>query len=114
MLRLATLTIRNFRSIYDETFMLPPLAAFVGKNDAGKSNIIEAIDILLEGSKDSVSVSDFYDAIDVCVINRHQLHSGHAPRGKSRGVGTPPATCHRLAEGGRLRDGRGAPPGVFA
>jgi predicted ATP-dependent endonuclease of OLD family len=62
MLRLAKLTIKNFRSIYSESFVLPSSATFVGKNDAGKSNIIEAIDVLLEGSKDSVTTSDFYDS----------------------------------------------------
>lgn len=61
MLKLANMTIKNFRSIREETFVLPSLAVLIGKNDAGKSNVLEAIDILLEGSKDSVTVSDFYD-----------------------------------------------------
>src|SRR5437773_2989638 len=71
MLKLAKLTINNFRSIRDESFLLPALAVFIGRNDAGKSNVIEAVDILLEGSKDSVTTSDFYDVGAAIVIEAH-------------------------------------------
>src|SRR5262249_32169787 len=61
MLKLTKLTIKNYRSIREESFILPALAVLIGKNDAGKSNALEAIDILIEGSKDSVAPTDFYD-----------------------------------------------------
>ncbi len=52
---------KNFRSIQDERFVLPDLTVLVGKNDVGKSNLLEAVKILLEGTAASVEQEDFYD-----------------------------------------------------
>jgi len=62
MLRIREIFIRNFRSICEETFHLPALTILVGKNDVGKSNLLEALKILLEGTATSVDSEDFYDA----------------------------------------------------
>ncbi len=62
MLRLKEIHIRNFRSIYDEKFDLPAFTILVGKNNVGKSNLLEAIRILLEGTGKDIKESDFYDS----------------------------------------------------
>jgi putative ATP-dependent endonuclease of the OLD family len=61
MLRIREIHITNFRSILDERFRLPALTVLVGKNDVGKSNLLGAIQILLEGTAGSVKPEDFYD-----------------------------------------------------
>jgi predicted ATP-dependent endonuclease of OLD family len=62
MLRFREIHVKNFRSIHDETFRLPALTILVGKNDVGKSNLLESLKILLEGTAASVDTEDFYDA----------------------------------------------------
>ncbi|HKS81115.1 MAG TPA: AAA family ATPase [Candidatus Acidoferrales bacterium] len=61
MLKISEIKITNFRSIHDENFHLRPLTVLIGKNDVGKSNLLEAIRILLEGTAGSVDTEDFYD-----------------------------------------------------
>jgi len=61
MLRVKEIYIKNFRSIQDEHFPLPALTVLVGKNDVGKSNLLEAVKICLEGTATSVDSEDFYD-----------------------------------------------------
>src|SRR5882762_4608989 len=46
MRTLQTLTIRNFKSIRDQTLKLGPLNVFVGGNVSGKSNLIEVFRFL--------------------------------------------------------------------
>lgn len=62
MLKISEIKITNFRSIHDQKFHLRPLTVLIGKNDVGKSNLLEAIKILLEGTAGSVDIEDFYDA----------------------------------------------------
>lgn len=56
---IATIHIKNFRSIIDEKFILSDFTALVGYNNGGKSNILTAIKWLL--SKFTLSKEDFYD-----------------------------------------------------
>lgn len=56
---LSEITIRNFKSIINETFELSVFTPLVGYNNAGKSNILEAIKWLLR--KKSLSDSSFHD-----------------------------------------------------
>ncbi len=56
---LSVIRIRNFKSIQNETFELSDFTPLVGYNNAGKSNILEAIAWLLR--KTSLSDSDFND-----------------------------------------------------
>jgi len=58
---LERISIRNYRSIRDRSFDLPRLSVLVGKNDAGKSNIISAIRLLIEGAKADIKAEDFYE-----------------------------------------------------
>lgn len=51
-MKIKTLRIKNFRSYYQETTVnFEDLTAFVGKNDMGKSSILEALDIFFNDSK---------------------------------------------------------------
>lgn len=56
---LSKIIIRNFKSIPNETFELSDFTPLVGYNNAGKSNILEAIKWLLR--KTSLSDTDFND-----------------------------------------------------
>lgn len=47
-LKIKTLKVKNFRGYKDETVVdFEKLTALVGKNDVGKSTILEALDIFL-------------------------------------------------------------------
>jgi putative ATP-dependent endonuclease of OLD family len=59
IMHISEIKIVNFRSIADETFELQPFSVLIGKNNAGKSNIILAISLLLEGTPASISETDF-------------------------------------------------------
>ena len=55
MIKLQSFTIRNYRSIKELTFQLDRIAAFVGYNNAGKTNCLRAISMALSFEKPSVS-----------------------------------------------------------
>lgn len=55
MIKLQSFTIRNYRSIKELTFQLDRIAAFVGYNNAGKTNCLRAINMALSFEKPSVS-----------------------------------------------------------
>ncbi len=56
---LSEITIRNFKSIRNETFELSAFTPLVGYNNAGKSNMLEAIKWLLR--RTALADSSFYD-----------------------------------------------------
>lgn len=56
-MKISRLAIKNFRSIKDLDFELPQICALVGPNNAGKSNILLAVQRVL--GRDWVSVSSF-------------------------------------------------------
>lgn len=60
MLTLKNIRIKGFRSLVDLNLPLQNLSIFIGKNNAGKSNILLAIKLLLEASARDVSEVDFY------------------------------------------------------
>lgn len=63
MVRLSVVEIKNFRSIKYLKFKPKPLCALIGENNAGKTNILSALNILLGEtwpSERSFSDSDFY------------------------------------------------------
>lgn len=59
---LSSITIKNFKSIKDFTFLLTEYTPLVGYNNAGKSNILEAIKWLL--NKSSLD-NTFFNATDI-------------------------------------------------
>jgi predicted ATP-dependent endonuclease of OLD family len=64
-MRLSKIKIENFRSIKDLEFEVPNLCVLVGENNTGKSNILEAIDWLLNGERWPLNIelkeSDFFN-----------------------------------------------------
>ncbi len=66
MLRLSSLSVSNFRSLQSQPMTFPELAILVGKNDVGKSNVLAAIQLLLEGG--SISPVDFYDLAKPIIV----------------------------------------------
>ncbi|MEI7510092.1 MAG: AAA family ATPase, partial [Flavobacterium sp.] len=51
-MRIKTIKIKNFRSYKDEVEIeFGDLTAFVGKNDIGKSTVLEALDIFFNDGK---------------------------------------------------------------
>ncbi len=61
-MRLTKIRIRNFRSITDSgEITIDPLQAFVGENNAGKSNILRAISCFLSSGAGGMKLEDFKD-----------------------------------------------------
>jgi len=59
-MKLQSIRVQNYRSILDESISFADLTALVGRNGAGKSAFLSAIDLFYSTS-DSVTVSDFYN-----------------------------------------------------
>ena len=59
-MRISAISIKNFRSFndYGDTITLGEMAAFVGKNSSGKSNILQALQLFWENV--GVEAKDFY------------------------------------------------------
>lgn len=60
MLTLKNIHVIGFRSLSEINLPLQNLSIFIGKNNAGKSNILLAIKFLLEASVKEISSEDFY------------------------------------------------------
>lgn len=60
-MNLRSLEVRNFRSLRDRTITFAAFNVLIGKNDSGKSNILNAIRLLCEGTPTSITEEDFYD-----------------------------------------------------
>ena len=68
-MRLVRLNITNFRSIKNvEELRVEPLQGFVGENNAGKSNILRAIDCFLSAGAAGMTSSDFNDPVQQATI----------------------------------------------
>lgn len=61
MLKLFQLMALNFRSIKEETVRLQSLSILIGQNNAGKSNVLDAIAVLLEGTNKDVKPEEFFN-----------------------------------------------------
>ncbi len=61
MLKLSQLMLNNFRSIKEETFIFQSFAVLIGQNNAGKSNVLNAIAVLLEGTSKDVKSEEFFN-----------------------------------------------------
>ena len=58
-MRIKAVVLENFRGYRDRTVIpIGPLTAFVGRNDAGKSTILEALDIFFEGGTVKIDARD--------------------------------------------------------
>lgn len=64
-MKIVTLRIKNFRGYYGETIVnFEDLTAFVGKNDIGKSSILEALDIFFNDGKGIIKLDK--DDVNIC------------------------------------------------
>jgi len=76
-MRLESVKIRNFRGYKTETTIpLSDLTAFIGKNDAGKSTVLEALEIFFNNSvvvceKDDLNI--YADDNKIEIINGVRL-----------------------------------------
>lgn len=61
MLTLSQLTLKNFRSVKEETFWFQSLSVLIGQNNTGKTNVLDGISILLEGTSKDVTREEFFD-----------------------------------------------------
>jgi putative ATP-dependent endonuclease of OLD family len=61
MLTLSQLKLNNFRSVKEETFWFQSLSVLIGQNNTGKTNVLDAISILLEGTGRDVTREEFFD-----------------------------------------------------
>ena len=69
-MKLTKLKLKNFRTYQEEiTIELDNLTAFVGKNDAGKSTILEALDIFFNSGYGTIK-------LDKEDINKTSLKNG--------------------------------------
>lgn len=60
MMKLSHLKVTGFRSLADVMVPLQDMTILIGRNNAGKSNILSAIKLLLEGTTRDLSVDDFH------------------------------------------------------
>ncbi len=68
-MRLSQLRIKNFRSFKDSgDIRIEPLQSFVGENNAGKSNVLAAIEVFLTSGTGGVSADDYNDANQPIII----------------------------------------------
>ena len=68
-MRLISIRIKNFRSITDSgSVLIEPLQAFVGENNAGKSNILRAISCFLSSGAGGMKIGDFKSVSDQASI----------------------------------------------
>lgn len=51
-IKIASIRIKNFRSIRNETIAAKDFNIFVGLNDAGKSNVLKALNLFFTGETD--------------------------------------------------------------
>ena len=65
-MRIAQLSIKNFRGIAEGTLTLPGHVVLIGDNNSGKSSVIEAIDLVL--GPDRIN--------RVAAVNEHDFYAG--------------------------------------
>jgi len=61
VLKIRKLEVQNFRSLKKVDISLGDCTVLIGRNNTGKSNILHAIRVLLEGGKSDVKETDFWD-----------------------------------------------------
>jgi putative ATP-dependent endonuclease of the OLD family len=68
-MRMTGLTIQNYRSIKEiKNLRIEPLQAFVGENNAGKSNILRALDCFLSSGSGGMDIDDLNDPTQPATI----------------------------------------------
>jgi len=89
-MKICELSIKNFRSIVDSgRIPIKDMFALVGENNAGKSNILKSIQVLLTGGIAGIKLEDFYDQAVPIVIKAkfYDLNKAERKRWKKYLVG---------------------------
>lgn len=60
-MKIKSLQVKNFRSLRDVEVRLADCTTLIGRNNNGKSNIMRAIRVLLEGGRSDVKETDYWD-----------------------------------------------------
>ena len=68
-MKISRLHVKGFRSLYELDIPLKDLAILIGKNNAGKSNVLRAIKLLFDSSSRDFNIDDFYKEGDKYVEN---------------------------------------------
>ena len=78
-MRLVELSIKNYRSIIlIENARLSSFQALIGENNAGKSNVLDAIDVFLSAGSGGIEEADFYDKTQPVIITlKFKIESQH-------------------------------------
>lgn len=81
-MKLVELSIINYRSIISiDNVKISSFQALIGENNAGKSNILDAIDVFLSAGAGGMQETDFYDRLKPIVIkSKFKIVSGHLKR----------------------------------
>lgn len=66
-MRISKVTIKNYRGIKDCTFEASPLSCLIGENNAGKSSVLLALSLFINGS--TLTSHDFYDNCENITID---------------------------------------------
>ena len=69
MLRIKQIRIKNFRSIVDLDINVDKMNIFVGLNDAGKSNILKALNLFFNNETEPGCAFDFETDYSNCFCN---------------------------------------------
>lgn len=84
-MRISAVQVQNFRSIVDSGLIrVEPLQAFAGENNAGKSNLISAIQLFLTAGTGGVEENDFFDKNKPLIITVTFNALTKSERGKLR------------------------------
>lgn len=78
-MKLVELSILNYRSIISvDKIKITSFQALIGENNAGKSNILDAVDVFLSAGAGGVQETDFYDKVKPIVIKaKFKIESSH-------------------------------------
>lgn len=81
-MKLIELSVINYRSIIQiDNAMIASFQALIGENNAGKSNILDAIDVFLSAGSGGVQDADFYDKSKPIIIKaKFKIESNHLKR----------------------------------
>ena len=60
-MRLHTIQLKNFRCVTDQTLTVNGVTALVGRNGAGKSTFLQALEVFYTNGAAKLSPEDFYD-----------------------------------------------------
>ena len=81
-MKLIEISIKNYRSIISiESARISSFQALIGENNAGKSNVLDAVDVFLSAGSGGIQESDFYDKTQSVIIKiKFKIEAQHLKR----------------------------------